>query len=329
MKEKLFEKGITRRLFSVVLALAMVVALVPVTNLKVYAGSGTCGYCGHGADKHRTGDGTTMDGISNTYYVISCDECACAGHMHSWQDCIDYSPHDHNFAEDWTYDDTYHWHSCTGEGHAESCKDAEGAAKATHGDWADGKCGTCGYACTHGEATSGTCSICGKDLDTPAPTPTPSPSPKSEPTKSSEPAKTDIEVREALEETMPVSPVSVDTTQFNKTDAAIIPGGTYNLSNFITIKGIVKGINTAVAASNKSGSNAVTIYSGRPFAFNGEILKAIQAGKKDVTYFFNHDGHLYSVTIPATVDATKVLEKTGFAGPLYVGQQLGTTVLIK
>ena len=163
----------------------------------------------------------------------------------------------------------------------------------------------------------------------PDPTPTPSPGSDATPSKPSEPAKTDIEIREALEETMPVLPVSVDATEFNKEDAAIIPGTTYNLSNFITTKGIVKGINAAVEASNKAGSNAVTIYSGRPFCFNETILKTIQDGKKNVTYFFKYKGHLYSVTIPATVDATKVLEKAGFAGPFYVGQQLGTIVLVK
>ena len=37
MKEKLFKKGIKRRLFSVVLALAMVISLLPMNSMKVYA----------------------------------------------------------------------------------------------------------------------------------------------------------------------------------------------------------------------------------------------------------------------------------------------------
>ena len=147
--------------------------------------------------------------------------------------------------------------------------------------------------------------------------------------KKAEPEKTPMEIREAIEEDLPVAPVSVDETEFNKTDDAIVPETTYNLSNFITTKGIVKGLNAAVAASNKAGSKTVTIYSGKPLCFNETILKTIQDGKKDVTYFFKYKGHLYSVTIPATVDAAKVLEQAGFAGPFYVGQQLGTTKLVK
>ena len=147
--------------------------------------------------------------------------------------------------------------------------------------------------------------------------------------KPAEPAKTPMEIREAIEEKLEVAPVTVDATEFNKEDATIIPGATYNLTNFITTKGIVKGINAAVEASNKAGSKTITIYSSRPFCFNETILKTIQDGKKNVTYFFKYKGHLYSVTIPATVDAAKVLEQAGFAGPFYVGQQLGTTKLVK
>lgn len=163
----------------------------------------------------------------------------------------------------------------------------------------------------------------------PDPTPSPSPSSKSEPAKPAEPAKTDLEIREALEMELPVATVTVDMTQFNKSDSAVVPGTTYNLSNFVTTAGIVKGINTAVVASNKNGSDTVTIYSGKPLCFNNAIVKAIQNGKKTVVYYFTYKGHLYSVTVPATVDATKVLEKAGFAGPFYVGAQLGTTRLIK
>ena len=168
---------------------------------------------------------------------------------------------------------------------------------------------------------------------TPAPTPSSSnnnePAKSEEPAKPEEPAKSEIEEREALEEGMSVEPVTVDMTQFSKADSAVVPGTTYNLSNFTTTKGIVKGINAAVVASNKSGSKTVTIYSGNPLCFNETIIKAIQNGKKDVVYYFTYNGHLYSVTVPASVDASKVLEKAGVAGPLYVGKQLGTTRLIK
>lgn len=141
--------------------------------------------------------------------------------------------------------------------------------------------------------------------------------------------RTDLEVREALEEGMTVSPVAVDMTNINRADLAALSGTTYNLSNFVTTKGIVKGINVAVAASNKSGSNTVAVYSQKPLCFNGEIIKAIRDGKKDLIYYYLYKGHLYSVTIPAGVDDKVILEKSGFAGPLYIGHKLGTTQVVK
>jgi len=138
-----------------------------------------------------------------------------------------------------------------------------------------------------------------------------------------------IAEREALENTMPISPVTIDTTQFKQADAAIVPGTAYNLSNFTTTSGIVRGINAAVEGANKTGANEATIYSGNPLCFNNAIIKAINDGKKDIVYYFTYNGHVYSVTVPATVDAKKVLDKAPFAGPFYVGQQLGTTRLIK
>lgn len=128
---------------------------------------------------------------------------------------------------------------------------------------------------------------------------------------------------------MAVSPVTIDTTQYGKGEESVVPGTSYNLSKFITTKGIVKGIKTAVAAANNNKKDVAEIYTGKPFCFNKEIIKAIQEGNKTVVYYFQYKGHVYSVTIPATVDASKVLEKAGFAGPLYVGQQLGTTKLVK
>lgn len=42
---------------------------------------------------------------------------------------------------------------------------------------------------------------------------------------------------------------------------------------------------------------------------------------------FKHEGHLYKVTIPAGVNVD--LAGRRFAGPLYIGVQLGTSVLVK
>lgn len=48
-------------------------------------------------------------------------------------------PHEHNFAMDWTSDDTHHWHEATCE-HNELVSD-----KDTHSLDGDGKCSVCGY----------------------------------------------------------------------------------------------------------------------------------------------------------------------------------------
>lgn len=162
------------------------------------------------------------------------------------------------------------------------------------------------------------------------PTPdVPKPETKQE-SKPAEPEKTDLEIREALEMSMTVGPATTDKTQYDLAGAStVVPDSAYNLSNFITTKGIVKGIKTATAASNKSNSKTVEIYSGRPFCFNGEILKAMTESKMNVVYYFTYKGNVYSVTVPATADASKVLEKSGLTGSLYVGHQLGTTRLLK
>lgn len=305
MKEKLFKKGKTKRLFSVVLALAVIMTLMPSMTVKAEPSSPTwTKYEGHDQIFWYDEDSCDVRIEEEGDVSVACKVNGC------WAG---------SFLGTYYRDGTFNWDATATCPHIVTTEPTSEPDPSTCShEFSEWK-----YAPSYGDEWR-YCSKCHKEERRAVAS-----SSSSSSSKPAEPTKTDIEVREAVEETLPVSPVSVDATQFNKADAAIIPGGTYNLSNFITTKGIVKGINTVVAASNKSGSNAVTIYSGRPFAFNGEILKAIQAGKKDVTYFFNHDGHLYSVTIPATVDATKVLEKTGFAGPLYVGQQLGTTKLVK
>ena len=49
---------------------------------------------------------------------------------------------EHKFAEGWTYDETGHWHVCTGEG----CQETEGFAAHVYDNDADTTCNVCGYA---------------------------------------------------------------------------------------------------------------------------------------------------------------------------------------
>lgn len=60
-----------------------------------------------------------------------------------------------------------------------------------------------------------------------------------------------------------------------------------------------------------------------------DTAKAVSNSKVDVVYMFMHEGHLYKVTIPAGTDVTKIIEKNGYSGPLYIGARLGTSQLIK
>lgn len=134
-------------------------------------------------------------------------------------------------------------------------------------------------------------------------------------------------VRAAEEMFLPLNVVEQDKTGVNRDHFGIVPDKAYNLTAYVTIQGFVSAINKIEKANPKA--NTVSIYTGKPFTFNKRIVETIQKGGKTIIYYFYHKGHLYSVTVPATVDASKVLEKAGFAGPLYVGKQLGTTKLVK
>ena len=56
-------------------------------------------------------------------------------------------------------------------------------------------------------------------------------------------------------------------------------------------------------------------------------LDAVSNTGKDFVYTFKHEGKLYKVTIPA--GAKVDLEGQKFAGPLFIGAKLGTTVVVK
>lgn len=154
--------------------------------------------------------------------------------------------------------------------------------------------------------------------------PTPSTSKKEAPTEPITPAE---EIRAAEEEAFPLTTVETDKTGITKEEVGLIPDKTYNLSAYATTRGFVSALEKIVKANPKEKS--VSIFTGKAFTFNKGIVEAINKGGKEVVYYFNHAGHLYSITVPATVDAAKVLEKGGHAGPLYVGKVLGTTRLIK
>lgn len=51
------------------------------------------------------------------------------------------SKHEHGFSEEWTPDETGHWHACTGE----DCNEKEGFAAHVYDNDADATCNVCGY----------------------------------------------------------------------------------------------------------------------------------------------------------------------------------------
>ncbi|MCQ2549826.1 MAG: hypothetical protein MJ134_07280 [Lachnospiraceae bacterium] len=151
------------------------------------------------------------------------------------------------------------------------------------------------------------------------------PAPKKE--APAEPPTPAEELRAAEEEALPLAIVETDKNQVAKDDTGIVPDKAYNLSAYVTTKGFVSALNKIAKANAEAKS--VSIYTGKAFTFNKGIVEAINKGGKEVVYYFKHAGHIYSVTVPANVDAAKVLEVNGHAGPLYVGKVLGTTSLVK
>lgn len=142
-----------------------------------------------------------------------------------------------------------------------------------------------------------------------------------------EPPTPDEELRAAEEEALPLVMIETDKSKTTNEEISIVPDKTYNLSAYVTTRGFVSALDKIAKANPKA--KKVTIFTSKPFTFNKNIVESINKGGKDVEYYFKHEGDIYSVDIPANVDSSKVLEKNGHAGPLYVGQQLSTTKLRK
>ena len=154
-----------------------------------------------------------------------------------------------------------------------------------------------------------------------------------------EPQKTNEEVisealAQATEETIRTEE-AMPVTSFTSTDAVnTLPvevketsatETVYNLSKITTTRGFISAVDKIVKA--KTTTDAVTFYSSKAIAFNADSLTALTNANTEFVYMFNHEGHLYKVTIP--VGAKVDLAGQTFAGPLYIGAQLGTSVLVK
>jgi len=97
-----------------------------------------------------------------------------------------------------------------------------------------------------------------------------------------------------------------------------------NLKSLKTVPGVMALINKAqkVTAGDK-----VAIYTEKPMTFSKEGFEAISNQNKTVVYAFKLDGVLYQITIPA--GAKVDFGENEYAGPLWIGAQLGTTAILE
>ena len=137
--------------------------------------------------------------------------------------------------------------------------------------------------------------------------------------------KTEAAVK--AEEAIPVTSF-FSVSAINALPAEVKEAGTanvFNISKITTTQGFVAAVDKIVKANPTATS--VTLYSDKPIAFNAKSLAALTNANVEFVYMFNHEGHLYKVTVPA--GATVDFEGNRFAGPLFIGAKLGTSVLVK
>lgn len=137
-----------------------------------------------------------------------------------------------------------------------------------------------------------------------------------------------VEEKNKAEESIPVEDF-ISTEAVNAIPTEVKGNATtdavFNVSKITTTRGFVAAVDKIVK-ENPQEKN-VTFYSDNAFAFNDISLNALVNANKDFVYMFKHNGKLYKVTIPA--GAKIDLAGQRFAGPLYIGAQLGTAVVVE
>ena len=139
--------------------------------------------------------------------------------------------------------------------------------------------------------------------------------------------KSDVTVQEEKEEVVKdIKTISTDKTAVSELAEQAAPQTAYNMSAYKTVKGFLAGIDKI---SKNNQGKVIEIYTDKPICFSRYILESIKKTNATFVYYFMSEGHLYRITISAGADISKLLESNGFAGPLYIGKQLGTSVLVK
>ena len=117
----------------------------------------------------------------------------------------------------------------------------------------------------------------------------------------------------------------------------------YDLSSYTTYAGVKAGLSKIVTKEARQNVQpvknntrrrntpvaSVGIYTKTAIPFDRDMATVCSNLNVNLVYVFNHEGHTYQVTIPAGTDLTKIIEKGGYSGPLYIGHRLGTTRVIK
>ncbi len=190
-----------------------------------------------------------------------------------------------------------------------------------HWDYQDGKC-ICGYELTSSEVPS-----TGEDSKDVSGDPVVEETVNTEEERNQAIAQA-VEEQIKEEEALPVTSF-VSAEAVNALPAEVKADTTgevvFNVSQITSTRGFVAAVDKIVK-ENAEETN-VTFYSANPFAFNVDSLFALTNANKEFVYMFTYNGQLYKITIPAGAKIDMAGQR--FAGPLFIGAQLGTSVLIK
>ena len=304
MKDKVLIKEFRKKLFTMFLAVMLLVVVIPPVNVYAYnmyesdgfyviAVEGCVAY--QGTIRSLGCITTLVNGniwwnnneqsgeISVGYFEVRCNCCrnqckiaickkgstATADHAGVENGTCKYcgqDVHDHTYATTWTYDSTNHWHEATC-GHTES---KAGEAAHTLSAWNDGvKTCECGYTetCSH-DTQTGICGVCGKDLG--SPTPISDSTPKGEPSN----------------------------TEQKETASVGTPKGPSKSAYDEKMDSLVKELNLASADAGKTGT-VKTIYLKDVTSLSLSAMKALKENPNvilDMTYTYKGVG--FHVVIP-------------------------------
>ncbi len=348
MKEKVVIKGFRKKLFTMLLAVMLII--IGITPINVHAASygkyeshdyyviaveGCMAYFGtirsNGCMTTLVNDNIWWNNneqsgeISVGYFEVRCNCCrnqrkiaickkgstASADHAGVENGTCKYcgqDVHDHTYETTWTYDSTNHWHVATCE-HTDLKSDE---AAHTLSDWNDGvKTCECGYTetCSHDRLT-GICGVCGKDLGSPAPAPAPTPTPTPDPAPTSDPTPEGEPSKTEQKET-----ASVGT-----------PQGPSKSAYEERMDSLLNEIILESARAKKTGS-VKTIYIKDVTTLSLSLMKALKDNPNvilDMTYTYK--GVAFHVTIPGG-SLVYVDESIPWYGPVWLYTYYGKGAL--